>query len=293
MRRLHALVLAGGAGRRLEGIVREIEGRPLPKQYCAFGRRHTLLQETLTRTALLTPRLTWVAVQENHLAVARSQAAGAVLVPQPGDRGTAVGVLLPLLHILRADPEALVVLTPSDHGVHSAGEWTRGIATACAAVEARRAGIVLLGVEASEPRTDYGWIRPGPPLGGGLRRVLQFREKPEAGEAGRLLATGALWNTMVLVGRGSDLLALFRRLRPELTRRLEEEGLEEGVRGRGRLRRLFASLDRWDFSHEVVGAALGLAVYRWRRRLGWSDLGTPERLLAWLSGARAAQVAEA
>lgn len=287
MRALHAIVLAGGSGRRLAALTERIHGRPTPKQYCAFGGRRTLIQETLARLAPLVPgHRTAVVVQESHEDVARAQlcrCAGVTVLAQPSDRGTGSGLLRALVHVLGRDPGALVLVTPSDHGVRDRDAYLRGIVAACDATDV--ASAVLLGYDADAPRTDYGWIVPGAEIRPGVRRVAAFVEKPGSAEAVALEAQGALCSTMVLVARGEALLRLFERARPGLAAILEPlAALPRGAR-EIHLRRAYALLPPCDFSRDILAPAGDLAVVRWPAKVGWTDLGTPERVAEWMGEA--------
>jgi len=284
VRDLHAIVLAGGSGRRLSAVTEILTGRPTPKQYCAFGTRRTLLQETLARLVpLAPPDHTTVVVLESHLKMAGDQLAPfaeTALLAQPRDCGTGVGILRALVHVLGRDPRALVLVSPSDHGVRDPATFEHGIAAARAAADLAPA--VLLGVEADAPRTDYGWILPGPEIAPGVRRVLAFVEKPGLAQAEDLARRGGLFSTMVLVARARALLGLFERARPGLVALLEAVAALPSPAREIHLRRAYALGASCDFSRDILAGAKDLAVIRWPRKLGWTDLGTPERLAAWL-----------
>ena len=85
----------------------------------------------------------------------------------------------------------------------------------------------------------------------------------------RLFDAGAVWNTMVLVARALTLLQLFRRHLPELSRAFEATHVR------------YDRLPRADFSRDLIARAGGLFVRTWPAEMGWSDLGTPDRLGRW------------
>mgnify|MGYP003347202970 CR=1 FL=1 len=213
------------------------------------------------------------------------------VIYQPMDRGTASGVLLPLATIVATDPDAVVVITPSDHGVEDPEAFRRGIRLAAARVTARRSDIVLFGVEAGAPSTDLGWItaHAPEPLGSEhFRRVRAFVEKPGPVEARRLFAAGAVWNTMVLVARASALFDVFQALLPfhsDVVR--TAQGFSPAYRD-AFLRDWYPELPVADFSRDVLARAANLCLYTWPATMGWSDLGTPERLNRWLALVRVA-----
>ena len=274
------LILAGGTGRRLA----EVTGG-VPKQFWRAGGERTLLERTLDRMApLSSPSRTVVVVDQAHEPYVRSLGpkAGHVLY-QPRDRGTAAGVLLALLPILDADPEAVVVMSPADHGVTDFREFRSGLLTVSRLVRRRRSGIVLFGAEPRGFDGSYGWIRPGRTCGPDwLRRVDAFVEKPGPERAVELMDGRAVWNTMVLVAHGRSLFQFFVERQPALTRALTDAWRCPELLRDEALAETYARLSGLDFSHDVLTGAESLAVYTWPASMGWCDLGTPDRLHAWL-----------
>jgi len=284
---LHAIVLAGGRGTRLRDFQRRTSARPLPKQFCRFGCEHSLLQATVARLGACASAS--VVVADRYATTARRQlrsVPGVEVVPQPCDRGTGIAVLLPLLDLAARDPAALVLVTPSDHGFRDGAAFRRGVRAAARAVRSGRARLVLFGAAADAPRTDYGWIVPGageaPP-----RPVARFVEKPPEPRASALFEEGALFNTMVLLGRAGVLLSLFGELCPAATGRLQRACAVRGPARGAALAAAYRRVQPVDFSADVLTrGASRLAVLAWPEDAGWTDLGTPERLMDFLAQGR-------
>jgi mannose-1-phosphate guanylyltransferase len=233
--------------------------------------------------SLAPPDRTVIVVDRSHVPFVRSiQALDGFdhILYQPFDRGTAAGVLFGLQEIAAHDAEAIVLLTPSDHGVGSAREFETGIRRGLAAAQRDPSAVVLFGVRPTHPAADFGWIT-AVPGGRDLHRVAEFVEKPPPDVADRLFDADAVWNTMVLVARAAQLLDLYRRHLPEL---LSKFARSRNLAGAGRAASLAATygdLTPWDFSKDLVGRASGLSLYIWPASMGWSDLGTPSRFRAW------------
>lgn len=283
-RRLWAIVLAGGEGSRLAETTQRMYGSRLPKQFLSFGQARTFLQMTIDRLrALVPPERVVVVVAACHEALAREQLgsySGIEVVAQPRNVGTGPGVLLPLLHVLARDPQADVALVPSDHDFRVPAKMRRALATARRAARAG-AEMVLVGARAECAASDLGWIVPKPAR---LRRwvtsIERFVEKPGPDVAARLYEGGALWNTMLCVARGQALLQLGRRHLPGQVALLEEYARSIGSsRARECLREVYERLTPADFSRDLVAASRGLRVTA-MDGAGWSDCGTPERLVA-------------
>ncbi len=120
----------------------------------------------------------------------RGRGEGRVLF-QPENRGTAVGVFLGLTYVLARDPEATVVIYPSDHFIYPESAFLNVVRTAVRHAERYADEPVLLGVRPSSPEVDYGWIVPSPAEGDlPTRRVEAFLEKPPRRTGGESAAEG-------------------------------------------------------------------------------------------------------
>ena len=283
-----AVVLAGGEGMRLRSVTRAIVGDDRPKQYVPLIGGDSLLRQTLTRAAGLSPRERTVVVSQQHhagwLAAAELGAhRGLTLLLQPENRDTAAGVLLPVYWIAARDPDATVVVYPSDHFVLEGAAFLAHVAEVVAFLDRQRDGIILLGARATEPDPEYGWIEPGDAVGatasGPICRVARFREKPTPQVAAMCLAREWLWNTFVMVAKASTLVSVADVLLPGLHRRLTAATPFLGTRREGwALEQAYASLPRHNFSETVLQAGLPFLAVSALPPLTWSDLGTPQRL---------------
>jgi mannose-1-phosphate guanylyltransferase len=278
-----SIILAAGKGRRLSSVTGGV-----PKQFWSPDGRRTLLGETAERIAPLTsPERTLTVIDQSHRPYAeeiRQEAPIGRVLSQFMDRGTAAGVLLGLSEV--ADLDAIVVLTPSDHGVARPSIFRRAIRQAIAEIHERRAAIVLFGAPATSPIGDYGWIVPH--LDGDigrtrLSRVASFVEKPSADVARLLLAQGGAWNTMVMVARVGALLDRYDEHLPSLTRVFHEARQLAGTERPAFLNAKYPTLPHADFSRDVLGQTVALHCAIWPTTIGWTDLGTPERLERWLA----------
>jgi len=112
-------VLAGGDGTRLRALTRELSGDDRPKQFCPIMGGHTLLETTWARLdGVITPGHRMAVVTRHHepfYAPLMARLRSAELVVQPDNRGTAAGILYPLLKLAARAPAAAVAVLPSDH----------------------------------------------------------------------------------------------------------------------------------------------------------------------------------
>jgi mannose-1-phosphate guanylyltransferase len=208
---------------------------------------------------------------------------GPKVLLQPENRDTAAGVLLPVYWIAAREPEATVVVFPSDHFVLEGAAFVAHVAEVVAFIERQRDRVVLLGARATEPDTEYGWIEPGEAVGattsGPISRLVRFRKKPKREAAAMCLAREWLWNTFVMVAKASTLVSVADVLLPELRRRLTAVTPLFGTqREAWAIRQAYESLPRQNFSETVLQAGLPFLSVSALPPLTWSDLGTPQRL---------------
>jgi mannose-1-phosphate guanylyltransferase len=206
------------------------------------------------------------------------------LVVQPENRGTAPAILLAAQRLVALGAREPVALLPSDHHVSDDAVFMAHVADAVDAVAACPDLVVLLGIEATSPETEYGWIEPGRPVvgpwSGGLRRVCRFIEKPDRLTAAMLLASEALWNCFVMVARPQRLLALFVETAPTLVDWFAPAGGALEPDQARQLEDLYAGLPIIDFSRTVLAAAPDALAVLPVKGVAWSDLGDPGRVEA-------------
>jgi mannose-1-phosphate guanylyltransferase len=285
--RVWAIVLAGGDGARLRPLVRLIHGDDRPKQYAALIGTGSLLRQTLERVARVVPPGNTVVVSRwDHAEFLRAEFADRpmpwVLLLQPGDRGTAAGVLFPVAWVHRYAGSATIAVFPSDHFVADEPRFMTHVREAAAFVSRHPRRIVLLGAPPTWPDADLGFIEPGERLGGSeicpVFGVRRFREKPPGGAPSER-GSDLLWNTFVMVGRASTFLDLGRRCAPRLLDPLQWAARFKGTDDEAwAIDTAYALVPRADFAQAVLEhSPAALAVSPLPPHL-WFDLGTPERV---------------
>ena len=288
MRGPWTIVLAGGEGRRLRELTTTRSGVTVPKQFCSLAGGPSLLAETLRRARDISePARILVIVTEAHRDFwgdELRELPGENVIVQPESRGTAAGILLPLMHVLERDPLGEVVIMPSDHHVADEAVLQRAFLAALEAVRRQPRDIALLGMTAEHPDTQYGWIVPAGRERGALpgdpRRIALCVEKPPLETAERLLARGALWSSFVFAARALGLFSAFSDAQPQLVGDFCR-ALPEIVQSPGdgaKLLSLYRELSPRDFSRDVMERATQRLCVVPVPPCGWSDLGTPDRV---------------
>ncbi|HSM17151.1 MAG TPA: sugar phosphate nucleotidyltransferase [Gemmatimonadales bacterium] len=210
-----AILLAGGAGTRFWPLSSPRQ----PKQLLP-------LTEDGRSTAEVTIEHLEGLVPPERILLVTGPALGPVLasslrlapenvLTEPRPASTAPAIVWATHEALRRDPDAQILTLHADWVI---GDRTAFHQTASTALETAQAHdcLVTVGIVPSRPETGYGYIVPGPPLGGLARKVARFTEKPGAAKAMDLIAGGALWNSGLFAWTAARLLAEITRHTPEI-----------------------------------------------------------------------------
>lgn len=293
-----ALVLAAGEGSRLHVLTTTSSGVAVPKQFCSLDGGASLLYDALRRARVIAPReRTCVVVANRHRRwweeLSHSIPPQNIIV-QPRNRGTANGILLPLLRILHREPDATMLVLPSDHYVRNEVVLANGLRLAAMYADQQHDGIVLLGFTPEEVDPELGYIVPEDDDSPGLCEVQKFVEKPSAASARQLIERGGLWNSFIFAVRGQTLLRIFEERCPEIVTQMRGVVARAGTDDATvdpLLAELYERLPVLDFSRDIVErCASQLRVLR-IPACGWSDLGTPRRVAETLHRGRPQQAA--
>ncbi|MFN3144373.1 MAG: mannose-1-phosphate guanylyltransferase/mannose-6-phosphate isomerase [Paracoccaceae bacterium] len=178
---IHPVLLCGGSGTRLWPLSR----KSYPKQFTRLMGDESLFQASARRlsgpgyappVAVTGDPFRFIVVEQ---LAALEQAPGAILI-EPEGRNTAPAVLAAALHLARTDPDALMLVAPSDHVIPDAAGFRAGVAAA--APRALAGDMVTFGITPDRPETGYEprtgqWRRVPPRRAADAVRLL---EKPDA-----------------------------------------------------------------------------------------------------------------
>ena len=287
-----AVILAGGDGSRLRSLTRSIAGDDRPKQFCSIMGERTLLDATRDRVGLGIARentyFSLTSKHEQYYKAALWDTRPSQRIVQPENKGTAPAILYSLMRLAAVEPDGVVAFFPSDHYFANDDAFMRNVESAFKAVEVAPSAVLLLGIEPDKPETAYGWIEPAGSLFGGepnsISRVNRFWEKPSSVAAKKLMASGSLWNSFVMVGRIDAFLKMIARQLPDMFRMFNSSRNMLGTSHETALiRSIYSWLEETNFSSEVLEkAAEDLMVIR-VGNVGWCDWGEPQRVLGTLS----------
>ena len=267
----HAVLLAGGSGTRFWPLSRARR----PKQFLALVSARSLLQETHARIApLCAPERSWVVCGRDHADAARAALPDldpAHVLVEPAARNTAPAIGLAAIHVLRDDPDAVLLVLPSDHHIGDAGRFRQALQTAARVAE--QGDLVTLGIRPTRAETGYGYLRRGAEREPGVFAVDAFVEKPGAATARGYLADPRYsWNAGIFVFRADAFLDALRRHVPAVHDGLQQIRIEPA-----RAEEIFARLPSISIDYGVMepesSSTRRIALVA-AEDIGWSDLGS-------------------
>lgn len=270
----YAVLMAGGIGSRFWPV----STAEFPKQFHdMLGSGQTLIQKTYERLSRIVP-------EENILVLTHERYKGMVLEQLPGIpersvllepemRNTAPCILYAALKIANLDPEARMIVAPSDHWIENEEAFARDLEQ-CFSFAGEQDALVTLGIRPTFPNTGYGYIEFDKSSQDQMKPVKQFREKPDYQTAKLFYESGNfLWNAGIFVWTVPSVLAAFRKFQPEMLA-LFEAGIP-----------YYNTADEQRFIDANYGKAAGISidyaimehasnVYVLPAGFDWNDLGT-------------------
>lgn len=223
MKKVHLVFLAGGVGSRLWPASRKNE----PKQFIKFDGEHSPFQKTFLRfTDNITPGIEFfpptvvtgaayevlMKNQVNELGVETAD-----IILEPCARNTAPAIFAATSKIVGKDPQAMILVVPTDHLIHSIDDFISSVALGLKAAE--EGDFVCLGVVPNRPEVGYGYMEAKQLSGERISKVTKFHEKPSARDAGQMLQSGNFyWNAGVFLFKGNTLLTAVERYEAKLVK---------------------------------------------------------------------------
>lgn len=272
---VHPVLLCGGSGTRLWPVSRA----SYPKQFARLIGEESLFQQAARRLsgAGFAPPLAITGDPFRFIVgeqLAEAGIAPGAIVIEPEGRNTAPAVLAAAMHIAREDPQAVMLVAPSDHLIPDAEGFRAAVAVGAQA--AREGRIVTFGVRPDRPETGYGYLElaEDPAPGAAVVALARFVEKPDAERARAMVASGRhLWNAGLFMFTAGRILDAFREHAPDLVAPVAE-ALEGAAQDLDFLRLAagpWARLPDISIDYAVMEKAQGLCVVPYAG--AWSDLG--------------------
>lgn len=270
----YAILMAGGVGSRFWPV----STTEFPKQFHdMLGAGETLIQKTFSRLTRIIPK-------ENILILTNEKYNDIVLdqlpevcqeqvLLEPAMRNTAPCILYASLKIKKQNPDALMVVAPSDHWIEDEKAFTDNLER-CFDFCRNNDALMTLGIQPTFPNTGYGYIEYDKSDANEVKKVRQFREKPDYETAKMFLESGNfLWNGGIFIWSAKSVLEGFSKFQPSMLA-LFEKGNEayNTAAEKQFIEDHYASAENISIDYALMENATNVFVLP--ATFDWNDLGT-------------------
>jgi len=270
----YCIIMGGGVGSRFWPFSR----KTLPKQFLDFfGTGRSLLQQTFDRFNKIIPT-------ENIFIVTNVLYAELIkeqlpqlsvdnILLEPARRNTAPCILWASYHIRALNPNANIVVAPSDHLILKQDEFLQAIEMGLDFVS-KDNKLLTLGIKPNRPETGYGYIQIDEQVGDNFYKVKTFTEKPELDLAKLFISTGEFyWNSGLFMWNVNSIINACEKLLPEIVLKLNKRADVFGTKEeQDYINEIFPSCPNVSIDYGLMEKADN--VYISLGDFGWSDLGT-------------------
>lgn len=270
----YAILMAGGVGSRFWPV----STQSFPKQFHdMLGTGDTLIQKTFHRLTQLIPKenifILTNDIYENLVFQQLPQVTKRQVLLEPAMRNTAPCILYAALKIQKENPDAVMIVAPSDHWIEDEEKFTQNVQQAFDFCENNDA-LMTLGIQPTFPNTGFGYIEYDTVSKKTIKPVKQFREKPDYKTAKSFIKQGNfLWNAGIFMWSAKSVIKAFQFHQPELFA-LFEKGIA-----------IYNTNDEEFFIAENYGKSQNISVdyaimeasenvYVLPAEFDWNDLGT-------------------
>lgn len=213
----YAVIMAGGVGSRFWPVSKTSH----PKQFHdMLGTGKTLLQQTYSRLAKFIPKnqilILTNDIYEDLVLEQIPNLEPHQLFLEPAMRNTAPCILLAALKIHKLNPEAVMLVAPSDHWIEDENSFGENLNQAFKVASEEKA-LLTLGIQPTFPNTGYGYIEYEKDKSSDIKDVIEFTEKPDYGKAKSFLNQGNfLWNAGIFIWSTDYILSEFKEFQPDM-----------------------------------------------------------------------------
>ena len=268
------IILSGGAGTRLWPL----SWGDHPKQFLPLVSERTMIQETLLRLKGLELGCPIVSCGEGHRFMVAQQIGEVsekkpTIILEPMAKNTAPAIAAACCAAIEQDPEAVVIVLPSDHVIKNGDTYREAVLKA--AEQAEKGYLVTFGIVPNFPATGYGYIKCGERIEHHVYSLEQFVEKPDLPTAQEYLSTGLYsWNSGMFVFKPKVFLDELAKHEPKMAKFACESY------SNARIESDFVWLDKSSFQ-QIEGNSIDYAVMEKTKKgmivklnAGWDDVGS-------------------
>lgn len=270
----YAVIMAGGIGSRFWPV----STTQFPKQFHdMLGTGQSLLQKTFNRLQKIVPSGNiQVLTNERYLQLCLEQLpeiTAKQVVLEPAMRNTAPCILLSALKIYKENPEALMLVAPSDHWIEDEEAFKNDVEM-CFKACAEKNILMTLGINPTFPNTGYGYIESDKVSNETIKPVKQFCEKPDYETAKQFIAEGNfLWNAGIFLWSVASIIKAFQEHMPTMYA-LFFDGIEKlnTSSEKNFINTQYAQAENISIDYGIMEKANNVFIKK--ASFDWNDLGT-------------------
>ncbi len=273
----YAIIMAGGIGSRFWPMSTTNH----PKQFHdVLGIGKSLLQMTFERLNHLAPKenifIVTNEIYENQVLEQLEGISKDQVLLEPMMRNTAPCIAYAAFKIYQKNPDARLIVAPSDHLITNEIEFNKNIETALETAEKEQT-LITLGIKPSSPDTGYGYIQyllDETAENTAIKKVKLFTEKPNLEIAKQFIESGDfLWNSGIFIWTSKAIIKAFEGYLPDMYELFEEGNkyyntLEE----KDFINKIYPTCQKESIDYGIMEKADNVFVLP--VSFGWSDLGT-------------------
>jgi mannose-1-phosphate guanylyltransferase len=273
MNNQYGIIMAGGIGSRFwpESTVDK------PKQFLdLLGTGQSFLQQTFNRLKKLMPaNQIYILTNKRYRDLIKEQLPEILdrqIIAEPVMRNTAPAILYAAKKIFFKNPDANLLIAPSDHYIGNEDKFIDNVNIAFEAT-AKRDILMTLGIVPNSPNTGYGYIKYDKDSKEPIKKVLQFTEKPDLKKAQEFLVEGNyLWNAGIFVWRAKTILEAFKKYLPKMYEQMS--GIDDAynsLKEKAAIAEVFPKLKNISIDYGILEKADNVFVLP--ADFVWNDLG--------------------
>ena len=270
----YAILMAGGVGSRFWPV----STTEFPKQFHdMLGSGDTLIQKTFSRLSKLIPvENIYILTNERYNDLVLEQlplVKQAQVLLEPAMRNTAPCILYASLKIKKQNPNAVMVVAPSDHWIEDEDTFSDNLKQ-CFDFCSNEDALMTLGIKPTFPNTGFGYIEYDKSDENPIKSVSQFREKPDYETAKSFLASGNfLWNGGIFIWSVKSILDAFEKFQPKMNELfLQGVGSYNTNSETEFINENYANAENVSIDYAILEKAKN--VYVLPATFDWNDLGT-------------------
>lgn len=264
--------MAGGVGSRFWPL----STSKYPKQFHdILGTGRTFLQQTFDRLAKIIPQnQIYIVTLEEYVNLALEQLpeiSNNQIITEPNGMNTAPSNLYASLIIYEQNPNANIVVAPSDHVILDEKMFLNRLEFALSE-SANNNKLITLGIQPTRPDTGYGYIQFFQDDPNDIKKVKTFTEKPGEELAEVLFQSGDfLWNSGIFIWKANSIIDSFKKYLPDMYNSFKEIDSFENIDLK-KIQQIYSTIQMISIDNGILENADN--VYVIPSSFGWSDLGT-------------------